>query len=70
MIKTILVPTDGSGHAKKAVDLAAEIAEKYGARLVILHVLLRHTGLAPFWWTVQKDPIDCSSKSFGLMLPR
>jgi nucleotide-binding universal stress UspA family protein len=43
MIKTILVPTDGSGHAKKAVDLAADIAEKYGARLVILHVLLRHT---------------------------
>lgn len=43
MIKTVLVATDGSGHAKKAVDLAADIAEKYGARLVILHVLLRHT---------------------------
>ena len=43
MIKTILVPTDGSGHAKKAIDLAADIAEKYGARIVILHVLLRHT---------------------------
>jgi len=43
MIKTILVPTDGSGHAKKAIDLAADIAEKYGARMVILHVLMRHT---------------------------
>ena len=43
MIKTIVVPTDGSGHAKKAVDLAADIAEKYGARMVILHILLRHT---------------------------
>lgn len=42
MIKTIVVPTDGSDHAKKAVDLAADIAEKYGARMVILHVLLRH----------------------------
>lgn len=42
MIKTILVPTDGSGHAKKAIDLAADMAEKYGARMVILHVLLRH----------------------------
>ena len=39
MIKTIVVPTDGSSHAKKAIDLAADIAEKYGARLVILHVL-------------------------------
>jgi nucleotide-binding universal stress UspA family protein len=40
MIKTILVPTDGSVHAAKAVDLAADIAGKYNARLVILHVLL------------------------------
>ena len=43
MIKTIVVPTDGSAHAKKAIDLAADIAEKYDARMVILHVLLRHT---------------------------
>jgi nucleotide-binding universal stress UspA family protein len=41
MIKTILVATDGSDHAGKAVDLAADIAGKYGARLVLLHVLLR-----------------------------
>jgi nucleotide-binding universal stress UspA family protein len=41
MIKKILVPTDGSEHAKKAVLLAADIAGKYGARLVLLHVLLQ-----------------------------
>lgn len=41
MIKTILVPTDGSAHAIKAADLAADLAGKYGARLVLLHVLLR-----------------------------
>jgi nucleotide-binding universal stress UspA family protein len=41
MIKTILVPTDGSAHANKAVTLAADIAEKYKARLVLLHVLPR-----------------------------
>ena len=39
MIKTILVPTDGSEHAKKAVVLAADIAEKYDSRMVLLHVL-------------------------------
>jgi nucleotide-binding universal stress UspA family protein len=39
MIKTILVPTDGSEHAKKAVILAADIADKYGSRMVVLHVL-------------------------------
>jgi nucleotide-binding universal stress UspA family protein len=43
MIKTIVVPTDGSSHAKKAVDLAAEIAEKHDARIVILHVLMRYS---------------------------
>jgi len=42
MIKTIIVPTDGSQHAKNAVRLAGEIASKFGARLVILQVLLHH----------------------------
>lgn len=39
MFKTILAATDGSAHAEKAVELASDIAEKYGARLVLLHVL-------------------------------
>jgi nucleotide-binding universal stress UspA family protein len=41
MVKTILVPTDGSLHANKAVDLAGDLAVKYGAKIVLLHVLLR-----------------------------
>ncbi|MFQ5953933.1 MAG: universal stress protein [Kiloniellales bacterium] len=41
MIMTILVPVDGSEHASKAVQLAADIAEKYDARLVLLNVLPR-----------------------------
>ena len=41
MINTILVPTDGSDHARKAVALASDLAEKYGATLILLHVLLR-----------------------------
>lgn len=39
MFETILVPTDGSEHAGKAVQLAADIAGKYRARLVLLHVM-------------------------------
>lgn len=42
MIKTIVVPADGSANANKAINLAADIAKKYGARMVILHVLLRY----------------------------
>jgi nucleotide-binding universal stress UspA family protein len=41
MLTTILVPTDGSPHANKAVALASDLAAKYGARIVLLHVLLR-----------------------------
>ncbi len=41
MLNTILVPTDGSAHANKAVDLAGDLAAKYGAKIVLLHVLLR-----------------------------
>lgn len=40
MIKHILAATDGSGSANKAVDLAAEIAVKFGAELTIIHVLV------------------------------
>jgi len=38
-MERILVALDGSDHSNKAVDLAADLAEKYGAQLVLLHVL-------------------------------
>ncbi|MHA1152759.1 MAG: universal stress protein [Alphaproteobacteria bacterium] len=39
MVETILVPTDGSDHADKAVAFAGDIAPKYGATIILLHVL-------------------------------
>jgi len=39
MIKTVLVPIDGSDHSNKAVVLAADIADRYDARLVVMSVL-------------------------------
>lgn len=39
MFRTMLAATDGSDHARKALTLAADLAEKYGARLVILTVV-------------------------------
>jgi nucleotide-binding universal stress UspA family protein len=39
MIEKILVPTDGSEHARKAVEFACDLAVKYGATVYILHVI-------------------------------
>ena len=41
MIKRILVAVDGSPHSIKAVELASDLASKYEAEIVLLHVLLR-----------------------------
>lgn len=40
-MNTILVPTDGSVPAEKALDLALDLAEMHGADIKVLHVLLR-----------------------------
>lgn len=40
-MKTLLVPTDGSPAAEKALDLAIDLAEKHGANIKVLHILLR-----------------------------
>jgi nucleotide-binding universal stress UspA family protein len=39
MIKKILVATDGSEHAKKAIDHACDLALKYDAEVYLLHVI-------------------------------
>jgi len=41
MFKKILVPVDGSSHSIKAAELASDLAAKYGAEIILLHVLLR-----------------------------
>lgn len=41
VIKKILVAVDGSPHSVKAVRLASDLASKYGAEVILLHVLLR-----------------------------
>jgi len=46
MFKTVLVATDGSDHAGKAVALGSDIAAKYGAKIVFVHVLLQHADAA------------------------
>jgi nucleotide-binding universal stress UspA family protein len=39
MFRNILVPVDGSAYAHKAVEIAADLAAKYSARITLLHVI-------------------------------
>src|SRR5579864_7528139 len=38
-VTTILVPIDYSGRSDRALQWGASLAEKYGARLLLLHVI-------------------------------
>jgi nucleotide-binding universal stress UspA family protein len=39
MVKTVLVGTDGSEHAGRATAMAADLARRYGASLVVVTVV-------------------------------
>ena len=39
MIERILVPTDGSVHARKAIELAGTIASSFNATIYLLHAV-------------------------------
>ncbi|MBW2057719.1 MAG: universal stress protein [Deltaproteobacteria bacterium] len=39
MIKKLLVATDGSDHAKKAIEYACDFGSKYGASIDVIHVV-------------------------------
>ncbi|MCP4319867.1 MAG: universal stress protein [Hyphomicrobiales bacterium] len=61
-IKNILVPTDGSDHADKAVDLASDIAVKYGAALILLYVTCRGPSLEKLRLSVDLDQLSESAR--------
>ena len=39
MFENILVAIDGSEHARRATEVACDLAERYGAKVVLLHVV-------------------------------
>ena len=79
-IKTILIPVDGSDHARKAALVGAAIAAKFNARIILLHILLRDIPLAKIYKLARtlKIPSDVLEKfkpitpavyDFGLTIP-
>jgi nucleotide-binding universal stress UspA family protein len=61
-IKSILVPTDGSDQADKAVDLASDIAVKYGAKLALLYVMWRGPSLEKLRASIDLDQLSESAR--------
>lgn len=51
MIQSLLVPLDGSPLAEVALPWAFDLAEKYGARIILLRV-----GILPDVWSLQDAP--------------
>jgi nucleotide-binding universal stress UspA family protein len=57
MIRTVLIPVDGSAHAHKAALIGANIAAKFGARVVLLHILLRNVSFAKIFELARKQKL-------------
>ena len=62
-IKKILVPTDGSEQADKAVDLASDIAVKYGSELALMYVTSRGPSLESLRSSIDMDQLSESTRN-------
>lgn len=60
--KRILVPTDGSEAADRAVDFAGDLANRYGAELVLLYVMWRGPSLEQLRGTVDLDRLGKTAR--------
>jgi nucleotide-binding universal stress UspA family protein len=64
MLKRILVATDGSDHARKAVEYACDIASKYDAMIYLIHVIsLPPMAYAEASFEPLKDHLDKTGKA-------
>ena len=64
--KRILVPTDGSDNAGRAVKVASDLAKRYDAEIIILHVIqVPHKLLAASSRTASATVLDQYYREFG-----
>ena len=70
MIKSILVPIDGSKHSKQALGFACELANKFDASLHLLHIVhdapgghSMALGAAAVYYQPDRDIIEKAARS-------
>lgn len=64
LFRRILVPTDGSENSYRALDFAADIARRYGSKLVVYYVSIKGV-------KEDKNPVEEAKKrleKYGLMV--
>ena len=60
---TILVPVDFSPSSRQAVDEAVELAEKFGAKLYLLHIVPESSGLILPQGVTEQSLIDTNKRN-------
>ncbi len=66
MTQKILVATDGSAHARKAIEYACDIASKYDATLYLIHVISKTEIPEDVLHYIQVERIEDSPESVYL----
>jgi nucleotide-binding universal stress UspA family protein len=61
-VRSILVPTDGSAQADRAIELASDIAARYGARLSLVYVTCRGPSLEKLRESIDMDLLSESTR--------
>lgn len=61
-VDRMVVPTDGSAQSAKAVELASEIAGKYGAKMILLYVMWRGPSLEQLRASVDTDQLSVAAR--------
>ena len=61
-LERIVVPFDGSAHAMKAVELASDMAEKFGAGLKFVHVMQHGQSPEHLLGVVDIDRLDAETR--------
>jgi len=66
MFKRILVPIDGSGYAGQALDTACQLAGREGAKLLILHVVVKRPIPPELQQFAEVEHLDKTSLPYSL----